>query len=67
MTYQVGYLWDIIKNIEAVKLPALNNAVRLVDKKLMDLQQNPLDQEVKEKVDKIYSDQGVGVVFWFGQ
>ena len=56
MTYQVGYLWDIIKNIEAVKLPALNNAVRLVDKKLMDLQQNPLDQEVKEKVDKIYSD-----------
>lgn len=56
MTYQVGYLWDIIKNIEAVKLPALNNAVRLIDKKLMELQQNPLDQEVKDKVDKIYSD-----------
>lgn len=56
MTYQVGYLWDIIKNIEAVKLPALNNAVRLIDKKIMELQQNPLDQEVKDKVDKIYSD-----------
>lgn len=56
MTYQVGYLWDIIKNIESVKLPALNTAVRLIDKKLTEIQQTPLEKEIKDKVDKIYQD-----------